>query len=373
MYYEPDHSLGTRIIAQQSVFVIFNPLESNQQVDLVEVVTVPQSLKIELQKYLKSIGYSQKSLFKDIPGLAMANTRQIPLQPKQLKPIDPKEYRDRGNLAFQNGRYEDALVAYEAYAKALPDDVAQPYCLKGDTLAALARFEEADIAYTMATERLDKPIDFGKEVIVNLDVVVPMMSRALYYNRGNVRAAIDRHEGAVKDFEKAIEIGFKPKYDVLVNLGNSKFALQKYEEAYFDFEKASLERKRSDLALAMGNCKMMLDDFDEALKYYIDGSNTVPEEPTTEDCRKNAEQVSQILKILNGQEHEVKRSCKELFIEVVDFKGELGSFSFMGNRGNTGNFPSGMITGPGGKGYKSMGEFVVKIVDSTAVYHPNVE
>ena len=272
-------------------------------------------------------------------------------------------YRHKGNLAYQNGRFEDALLAYEAYAKELPN-VAQPYCLKGDTLAALARFEDADIAYTMATERLDKPMDFGKEVIVNLDVVVPMMSRSLYYNRGNVRAAVDKHEDAIKDFEKAIESGFKPKYDVLVNLGNSKFTLQKFNEAYLDFEKASLERRTSDLALAMGNCKVMTAEFDEALKHYLDGIHTTPKDIATEYCQTNAEQVSQIIKALKGQKSESRRERYVLFVEADDVQGNLRNFTFVGNKGNIGNSLSGMIKGSGGEGYKSVGGFVVKIVDT---------
>ena len=94
VYYEPDHSLGTRIVAQKSVFVIVNTIESLESLESsyqIKSVEIPQSSRIELLEYLESLGYSETSLFKDIPGLAMANTRNIPLQPEQLKPVEPQE------------------------------------------------------------------------------------------------------------------------------------------------------------------------------------------------------------------------------------------------------------------------------------------
>ena len=203
-------------------------------------MVVPQSSKGLLLDYLTRLGLSRTSLFGDIPGLAAANTRRTPLQ--RSEPFTPEQHRDRGNRAYQAGRYDDALAAYEAYAAALPD-VAQPYCLKGDAFAALGRFENANLAYTRAIENLDRPIYIGKQVIVNREFVGPMMSRALYYNRGNARAAAGDHPGAVADFDIALQYGDYPKRDVLRNRGNSKFALKMFAEAHNDFEAAWLEKK----------------------------------------------------------------------------------------------------------------------------------
>ena len=134
--------------------------------------------------------------------------------------ISPGQYLNRGNRAYQAGRYDDALEAYESYAAALPD-VAQPHCLKGDALAALGRFEEANLAYTRALENLDQPVYLGGQVIVNQELIGNMMSRALYYNRGNVHAAADDHRAAVADFDAALLHGYSPKRDVLHNRGSS--------------------------------------------------------------------------------------------------------------------------------------------------------
>ena len=124
VYYEPDRSLGTRIIAQQGVFVICNPLIPNEHL---KSVVVPRESKGPLRDYLKRLGLSHTGLFGDIPGLAAANSSRTPLQ--RSGPSTPEQHRDRGNRAYQAGRYDDALAAYEAYEAALPD-VAQPLCLK---------------------------------------------------------------------------------------------------------------------------------------------------------------------------------------------------------------------------------------------------
>ena len=127
-----------------------------------------------------------------------------------------------------------------SYAAALPD-VAQPHCLKvRDALAALGRFEEANLAYTRALENLDQPVYLGGQVIVNQELIGNMMSRALYYNRGNVHAAADDHRAAVADFDAALLHGYSPKRDVLHNRGSSKFALEMYAEAHQDLEAAWL-------------------------------------------------------------------------------------------------------------------------------------
>ena len=356
VYYEPDRSLGARIVAQQSVFVICNPLIPAGHL---KSVVVPQSSKGPLQDYLTRLGLSQTSLFGDIPGLAAANTRRTPLQ--RTEPLTPEKHRDRGNRAYQAGRYENALAAYEAYGAAQPD-VAQPYCLKGDALAALGRFEDANLAYTRAIENLDRPIYLGKQVIVNREFVGPMMSRALYYNRGNVRAAAGDHPGAVADFDFALQHGDDPKRDVLKNRGNSKYDLEMFAEAHRDFESAWLEREGSDAALAMGNCQVMTGEFEDALQRYLSGTAAGPE-GSAAHCRANAEQVRRIMETLNGRAFRTRREGLVVFVETAHLQGTPPHFRFAGNQGNTGNIPSGMVTAHGGKGYKGEKGFAVEIVN----------
>ena len=97
------------------------------------------------------------------------------------------------------------------------------------------------MAYTSAIENLAQPIYLGETVVVN-PIVSSMISRAVYYNRGNVRAATGDHHGAVEDFDIALQHGVGPKISVLYNRGNSKLLLEMFEEAYKDFEAAWMEK-----------------------------------------------------------------------------------------------------------------------------------
>ncbi len=354
VYYEPDQSLGPRILAQKSVFVIGDPKISDRRF---KSAIIPRQSKKVLRVYLEQLGLSQTTLFCDIPGLAKTNTAHTKLL--ITDPLSPEQYRNRGNREYQAGRFEDALAEYKLYAKALPA-VAQPYCLQADALAALGRFEEANCVYSKAIENLDQPIFVAKQVILDPDIA-KMMTRALYYNRGNVRAASGNHQGALKDYDEALQSGFQPSQSVRYNRGNSKFALGWFNEAHEDFEAVWRSQERSSSALAMGNCKVRLGEFEDALRRYLDGSEAQPKGSATH-CRENLEQVRKILRELDGREHSVRNERSDVFVET---EGATGHFLFVGNLGNTGNVPSGMVTAYGGKSYEGAARFAVVIKPPT--------
>ena len=137
--------------------------------------------------------------------------------------------------------------------------------------------------------------------------------------------------------------------------------MEMFFEAYKDFEAASSERMGSDVALAMGNCKVMMGNFQEALDQYLNGTNLDPEKSATA-CLNNSNLVNGILEMLDGHEYEVRNKNFVVFVEAACLG---GSFPFEGNTGNSGNLPSGMVTAHGGKGYKGVKGFAVKIVPPT--------
>ena len=354
VYYEPDQALSPRIIAQQSLFVICNPPRVPE--GYLKEVVIPKEIKGHLTEYLKRLGLSEENLFGDVPGLATANTRDKPLRPQLTHP--PEHHRDRGNRAYQAGRYEDALVLYETYAEALPD-VAQPHCLVGDTLAALGRFQDAIGAYTRAIERIAQPIDLGPGVTARWEAGGPFMLHALYYNRGNAHAATGDHAEAISDYDKALEHGTRLKRNVLLNRGNSRYRLERFAEAFGDFETAWLEREGSDAALAMGNCKVLTGELTEGLRRFLDGVSAGEPKDSAAQCRQHAEQLRELLDALGDSEYEVRREGPAVYVEAA---GEFATFPFVGNRGNVGNTPSGMVTAHGGKGYGGIPGFAVILV-----------
>ena len=353
VYYEPDRALGARIVAQQSVFVICNPQIPDRHL---HSVIVPQAAKGSTLTHLRRLGFSETGLFADVPGLAAANTSRTPLQRKEK--VAPEQYRDSGNRAYQSARYVDALAAYESYAAALPD-VAQPHCLMGDALAALGRHKEAISAYTRAILKISRPIDLGRGTIVNWDAVGRPMLHALHYNRGNADAAMGNHADAIADYDSALEHGDQQKRNVLFNRGNSKYALGRFDEAHVDFETAWSEREGSDAALAIGNCKVLIGEFNEALRQYLDGSGVGVPENSVANCRQNAEQLGRLLEALEGHEYRIRRGEHVVYVEAAC---AAEPFPIVGHPGNTGNAPSGMTTAHGGQGYGGMVGFVVVIV-----------
>ena len=137
----------------------------------------------------------------------------------------------------------------------------------------------------------------------------------LHYNRGNVRAAVGDHRGAMADYDQALRLGQGLKRDVLYNRGNSKLALSLFIEAHEDFMAAWSESEGSDAALAMGNCMAQAGEFEKALKHYRMGMVAEPENLAML-CRSHAGQIGQLLKVLGGQDYEVHRDGPIMRIKV---------------------------------------------------------
>ena len=111
----------------------------------------------------------------------------------------------------------------------------------------------------------------------------------------------------------------------------------------------------------MGNCKVMMSEFEAAHRQYLEGTTAEPE-GSADHCRANAEQVRRILETLNGHAFWTRLAGFVLFVEAAHVQGTPRHFPFAGNQGNTGNIPSGMITLHGGKGYEGAKGFAVAIV-----------
>ena len=146
--------------------------------------------------------------------------------------------------------------------------------------------------------------------------------------------------------------------------------LKMFAEAYQDFEAAWLDGKRSDAALAMGNCKVMMGEFEDALTRYLDGVTAEPEKGA-KACLANSNRTNELLEALYGRDYRVSHDEFTVLVETDDL--QRGVFPYTGNSGNTGNIPSGMVTAHGGKGYKGAKGFAVVVGMPASGHgsHPN--
>ena len=325
-FYEPEQSLGERIIAQQSVFVIGTPRIPEKHL---RCLIIPQQSKGPLIEYLRDLGLSDTVLFPDISGLATANGQNAPI----AGPPSPEEHRNRGNRHYQAGRFEEALAAYESYEKSRPE-LAEPNYRKASALAALKRYQEADSEYTSAIEKFDQPDDCSEGIPPKRELT-DLVPGTLHYNRGNVRAATGDHRRAVADFDEALRRNYVPCRDVLHNRGRSKFEMQSFEEAFADFEAASLECQTSSSAIAMGNCKVLVGEFLEAAQHFAIGCRLAPE-ATAADCQRNLTLAKSLLDALNGKKYERRREGRMMLVETTGADADR-EFHFVGNGGNNGD------------------------------------
>ena len=387
VYYEPEHSLGARIIAQQSVFIICNPFIPVRHL---KKVRIPKETKKTVNNYLEQLGLFQKTLFIDIPGLAAMSSTNSPLS--RLEKFTPEQHRERGNNAYQEERFEDALDEYKSFQEASPELLAQSYYLQGDVLASLKQFDEAILVYTKAIENIknychgsnkhdiktignnlsylsdknsDKSLN-GQNLVdfLNLDM--------LYYNRGNICAALGDHRRAIDDFKNAIRQikkrsnikEFKHSgWHILYNRGNSYFALKKFDEALQDFEKSWESKEDRFIALAMGNCEVMKGNFKHALNKYLLRASIESKESTV-SCQWNANLTRQILEVVGDNKLRIIRQEGILYVELEHIQDNPRHFQFTGNQGNTGNISS--VSDHGRKGYKGIAGFTVIIQQPSA-------
>ena len=98
-----------------------------------------------------------------------------------------------------------------------------------------------------------------------------------YYNRGNAKRSLGRHEEAIADYDEAIQLksDYAKAYN---NRGNAKRSLGRHEEAIADYDEAI--RLKSDYAKAYnnrGNAKRSLGRHEEAIADYDEAIRLNPD------------------------------------------------------------------------------------------------
>ena len=345
LYYEPNPKLGERIRAQKSVFIYSNvylPLDFNK---LKEDYFAKEIIRYKSKKYifdqLKEINITETELFKEVPGLAMINSVNKPLRNKHLNA--PVKYLNDGDILFINNQYEEAFNAYTYYEQSSPGKLL-PHIKIGMASTALGKLDKGHEAFTKAIDRFNLDIcniiDDLKDMD-NLKHNCKMSFFALHYLRGNLNAAMNKHREAIEDFKLALQhdITIDLTY-IFYDLGNSYYAIDEFAIARHYFNKAWLIKENSCLALAKGNCNVILRSFEAALKCYDRGKKLDPE-AFARKCRSNYDNLDKILINISGNNYQTSNNQAgdfqptTVYIETTNQIRKKPIY-FHGNRCNTG-------------------------------------
>ena len=355
--YLPDRSLGTRVVAQQSVFLIGHPLIPENAMGRIDV---PAAVKKHVLVHAERMGVTQRALFADVPGLATMNAPNVPL-PKPM-PHAPLALSD-GHQAFQGARYEDALEIYREYTATHPD-AAEGYCLMGDTYAALRRFSEAADAYASALKRwdvLNAPLVPGDATTRPPDDTGRPVSRWMHFNMGNALAAVGDHGKAVRAYDAALGRTRTRSIDygrIRYNRANSLFELARYATAIEDYEASMTAVDPSRALLGIGNCRILLGEFAEAIDCFEQAA-LHDESPTANAF--NLIQARSLREELHGRDYTSAQDGRNLSLLVKGWQGVPTMVGFSGYRGNVGNSPSTLRGAPDGADYGDGDLFLVTL------------
>jgi len=159
-------------------------------------------------------------------------TLRILAEPARIEEVPGKNELNEANRFFQEGRYEEALAAYEEAAAGSPQDAIIQYNI-GVTLLAMERVEEAVAA-------LKKTIDIQPENIQALKTL------------GQIYGKMRLYEECVKFYSLATKISSSDP-EAFFNLGVAQMNLGNREEALEAFQKSiSCDEKYADSYYQLG-------------------------------------------------------------------------------------------------------------------------
>ncbi|HZT83328.1 MAG TPA: tetratricopeptide repeat protein, partial [Gemmataceae bacterium] len=199
-----------------------------------------------------------------------------------------EDHRQRGFLLAQQGKYGDALEAYEAASKEWPE-LAVVHRLRGDVLVLLNRWDDAARAYDEYLKRAALRLD---DYLRNREPVA-----AVYRARGTARARAGNAQGALDDFTRALDL--EPDAETYALRGWLYLeGLHTPEPARRDFEEAldrSL-RKNADALCGLAYARVLRGDWQKAVTEAEEAVMLRPREPRVlwQAARVHAQAVARL-------------------------------------------------------------------------------
>ena len=181
--------------------------------------------------------------------------------------MDIEAYKDavaNADMAFANGKYQNAVSWYDKALKEAPDD---EYCLSkaGTALVSMSRFEEAFVYFQRAVDADPK----------NGDNVFNLANA--YFFSGDIPKAIEYYTAA-ELLECSDDVAARIYYQLALMCSikrDYKAALINYQK-YEDADKTGQAALDTDLISERVNIYIQLEDYDNALKYTLKWVNLAP-------------------------------------------------------------------------------------------------
>ena len=360
LYWEPmvRGEATPRVLRQQSVFVIGRPIVPENFVTSIEIGA---SDKQEILKELEGVlNINRHTLFADLQGFSAVNGAK-----SFLRTIEsPVNYLLQGNQFCEQKDFKNAVSSYDKCI-VLDEDASEPYVLRGNAKTELKEYTGAELDFDLAIRYRERPFQSWKRG--SHRVAIPSISWSLFFNRGNVKAALTDFEGALADYDEAIRL-FQQLGSVIptlfFNRGNANFMLHRFEEAVDDFSEA-IVRGEKNAFFNKGNALALLGRFEEAIRCFDEGIEGVEDRT---DFLGNRNWAQYILEKTHGLVYQVHGPGSEkvaglmtidVSMDSSDKERSIESLVFKGNTGNSGNV--GFNGSPGTKGFPGFMGFVVRI------------
>ena len=343
-YWEPTQSgdASARILGQRSVLIIGRPLLPFDTNVMNEVI-VKKGAKETLRRELESLDIHEESLFQDLYGFAQASAR------RPVPALTSGEYQRRGNRHYQRGEYAEAIAAYSQSLE-LDPTVGLTYLLRANACSASGHHHEAIVDYDGAEERKDSLPD--------------NLRSAVYFNRGNSKAALPDYEASLEDYGAAIAL--QPDLtQSYYNRGNVYTDLFRFEEAIADYEQVKESPPRHASAnkalalIASGKLTEARCEYDQALEKGLDRELISQNLWTLDQITALVEDLDYTLEAMPSPDMGTMCLRFEVPEAAEEARESLGRFLFRGRAGNAGNTGApGLVGGEGSEGKQAIRVYV---------------
>ena len=346
-YWEPTvtDDASTRILRQRSVFIIGRPLLPAKP-EIIREILVAKDDKEPLQHELAILDFHKDSLFQDVHGFAWASKE------RPVPPLTAEAYRRRGNRYYQQGKYAEAIPAYEQSIEFAPNE-GLTYLLRANALAASERHHKAARDYDEAEERISQ---------------LQHLQDTVYFNRGNSKAELGDYEGALQDYTDAIRINSSHSASYY-NRGNAYADLYRFEEAVLDYDRVTGHSARhavfnkGNALLAMGRLSEAEDCYKDAVEKGANHAGITQNLGTLKQIRPVVDEWQYTIRAVPDSDTSRKCFIFEGSEDAAAAGKHLERFLFFGRVGNTGNTGGPSLSG--GEGFKGKPPIQIRVAVRT--------